>query len=220
MVNDTAANTDLRRFHYIDCFTFDCIIGFISENVIMPLKWKDISNYEGIYKVSSNGDIKSLKRIVYHPKGDLRIRERLLKKYVGNHGYEVVTLHKDSKVKVATVHYLVAEAFIGQRPSSRHEICHKNGIKTENRLRNLMYGTYEENNMDKVRHNTLIYGERHPCSKISINQAIDIYLNKNNESNAETARKFNLSSSSVSSIRRGENWRRCLIKCGVIKDEG
>lgn len=48
------------------------------------------------------------------------------------------------------VHHLVAEAFIGPRPDG-HVIRHKNDDRTDNRARNLCYGTQSENMADAVR---------------------------------------------------------------------
>ena len=49
------------------------------------------------------------------------------------------------------VHRLVLETYVGACPPSM-ECRHLNGIKTDNRLENLAWGTREDNEKDKVRH--------------------------------------------------------------------
>lgn len=71
------------------------------------------------------------------------------------HGYPYVTLYGTTPV---AVHKLVLLAFVGPRPSSRHECRHLNGIRTDNRRANLEWGTKKENAADKQDHGTTIRG--------------------------------------------------------------
>jgi hypothetical protein len=51
----------------------------------------------------------------------------------------------------ATVHSLVMLAFVGPRPDGL-EVCHNNGVASDNRLSNLRYDTRSENNVDSSKH--------------------------------------------------------------------
>lgn len=67
------------------------------------------------------------------------------------HGYPTVEVDG----RRLSVHILICETFYGPRPStSRHEVRHLNGIRTDNRLENLRWGTVSENALDRVRHGT------------------------------------------------------------------
>lgn len=96
--------------------------------------WKDISGYEGIYQVSSNGNVRSLK---YG-------KERILKPFSNGTGYLSVDLCCECIEDYRRIHRLVAEAFI-PNPNNLPFINHKDGIKTNNVVSNLEWCTPSEN---------------------------------------------------------------------------
>lgn len=71
-----------------------------------------------------------------------------------NKEYVCVTLRKDGKSYCRGIHCLVLETFKGVKPTPRHECCHKNGVKTDNQLFNLYWGTRKQNTEDSIRHGT------------------------------------------------------------------
>jgi hypothetical protein len=92
--------------------------------------WKDIPGYEGLYQVSSMGDVRS--------------RRRVLKPCVDKF-YLCVSLHKDKKQKKATIHQLVILAFTGEKSNHEYTIDHVNSDKHDNRLENLRLIKHREN---------------------------------------------------------------------------
>lgn len=104
--------------------------------------WRDVKGYEGLYKVSSEGRVKSLER-----KDCLgrTIQERILKPVVRNDGYVGVNLYSGGKSKTLKVHRLVCEAF-HDNPENKPCVNHIDENKTNNAASNLEWCTYEENN--------------------------------------------------------------------------
>ena len=75
--------------------------------------WKDIVGYEGIYQVSSFGNIKSLSREVLRcGKYPFISKEKILRINVNKYGYSYVSLETQNIKKYKLIHRLVGIAFI------------------------------------------------------------------------------------------------------------
>lgn len=108
---------------------------------MMIEEWRPVVGYEGLYEVSSLGNVFSVERI------DSAGRKRggfQLKQKTDRYGYKCVNLSKDGTTKSTTVHRLVAEAFI-PNPDKKPEVNHKNEDKQDNSVKNLEWVTSKEN---------------------------------------------------------------------------
>ena len=102
--------------------------------------WKDIEGYEGLYRVSSFGNVRSLGRVVLNKgKYPFLTKEKLLKPWIDTHGYYNVKLSKNGKEKNFKIHKLVAMAFLNHIPDGTHNMVvnHIDNNKLNNHFNNL-----------------------------------------------------------------------------------
>lgn len=116
----------------------------------MREKWKDISGYEGLYKVSNLGRVRSF---VYWRGTTKRILKPTSKGRQGEQRLCVSLSKIGKKSKTMRIHRLVLESFISPCPLGM-ECRHLNGNPFDNKLSNLKWGTHSENVLDAVGHGT------------------------------------------------------------------
>lgn len=169
-------------------------------------RWRPVVGYEGLYEVSDQGRVRSLDRVAFLQGRHKRpSRGRVLKPGSNRRGYVHVGLHKDGKRTTYTVHALVAQAFIGPRPEGMH-VCHGPGGKADNSLANLRYGTPKENQADRHRDGTAIYGDTHPMAKLTEDQARWILSMKGVMTGTAMAQQLNVTFSQVCKVLSGAAW--------------
>lgn len=93
---------------------------------------KEIKGYEGLYAVTSCGQIWS-----YH-------RKKFIKPIDNGNGYLRIGLHKNGELKRYLLHRIVAEAYIPNF-ENKPEVNHKDEDKTHNWIGNLEWVTRKEN---------------------------------------------------------------------------
>ncbi|MBT2467829.1 NUMOD4 motif-containing HNH endonuclease [Streptomyces sp. ISL-66] len=138
-------------------------------------RWLPVPGFEGLYLVSSEGRIFSKERI--YPTG-WRRGPRLMRLNLGKHGYLRISL-KDSHGIRSTyqVHRLVARAFLGE-PQPGHQARHLNGVRTDNRLDNLAWGTASENSFDAIRHGTHPIASKTHCKRGHPFEGANLFIDK------------------------------------------
>ena len=109
--------------------------------------WKDVKGYEGLYQVSNFGRIKSLPRNTKNQYKNGIIKQNVIR----GKGYYYINLYNKG-TKLFTVHKLVAETFI-PNPSNLPCINHIDGNKLNNKINNLEWCSYSDNEMHAYKHN-------------------------------------------------------------------
>lgn len=102
--------------------------------------WKTIIGFEGIYEVSSLGNVRGLQRIVR----GVVVPEKIMSPRVCVKGYKSVGLNKNGVQYHKSVHRLVANAFI-PNPDNKPCVNHIDGNPSNNKIENLEWATHREN---------------------------------------------------------------------------
>lgn len=111
------------------------------------VQWRLVPGFGRKYEVSDDGRVRSLhKRMSSNG-------PRLLKPKLSTHGYLAVSLSYYGEQSQEFVHRLVLQAFVGPAPEG-YQCAHKNGIKTDCRLSNLVWATPAVNSRHQFEHGT------------------------------------------------------------------
>jgi len=171
--------------------------------IIMEI-WKEIEGYNGRYKVSSLGRVKSLvkkkpiimKASASGPKGKQ---------------YRSVMLTGNGKYKRMKVSRLVATAF-KENPENKPCVNHINGIKTDDRACNVEWNTYSENNKHAfdtgLKDPTILIGDDNGNARTTSNKVLLIReeYSGGEYTYKQLSLKYDLSESQIGNIVTGESW--------------
>lgn len=175
--------------------------------------WKDIAGYEGLYRVSSHGNVLSIRK------------NRLLLPHTHNGGYLYVGLSKSKKSKSFSVHRLVAAAFV-EGYEDGLVVNHKDESRNNNHYTNLEWLTIKQN---------ILYGNgrlKHSdaCSKpvkgTNIKDGSILYYKSANEASLDGFNKTKIwaicNKWDHSKTDKGYTWERISkeeYKKGIINQE-
>ena len=167
------------------------------------MRWKIILDWPD-YAVSDTGLVKRATDSRVFPAG-------FILNFAAIHGYPVVWLYCKGKARRwFYVHFLVARAFLEPKPSPKHQVCHNNGVRDDNRAENLRWDTSQGNLADRKRHGTELRGERNGRAKLTAEQVLEIrhrYKQRHpTDGAAALAKEFGVSDVAVIKAFRGENW--------------
>ena len=129
----TVNGQSLRRGDTSSC---GCFVG-IQDDVPSAI-WRPVAEGGYSYSVSDKGHVRN-----DNP-------WRILKPSLGSSGYLQVELFINGVGRNFLVHRLILAAFVPP-PSAKHQVNHKNGIRSDNRLENLEWATCSQNHLHSFR---------------------------------------------------------------------
>lgn len=168
----------------------------------VPTEYRELPGLLG-YRVGSDGTVWSRRKRGGNSAGHFYDFWRQLKPGRDRDGYLQVNVGG----LMRKVHRLVLEAFVGPR-IGRLECRHLNGIKDDNRLPNLAWGSTAENGADKVSHSSQARGET--CGKSKLNDSVVLEIRRRvaaGESQTNVAMSAGTTLSNVSSIVHRKTWK-------------
>lgn len=172
--------------------------------------WRDVKWYEGFYKVSNLGRIKSVERRIKLRGSYERLYEsKIMKCKVSKDGYYTIGLRMRGKREWKRIHRLVAEAFI-ENPLGYEVVNHIDGNKLNNNVDNLEWCTIEYNNNHAKENGLLraLHGEEKTESKLTNSVVISIRKDyKNGLKQSDICKKYNISATQAHKIVMMKSWK-------------
>lgn len=172
----------------------------------MAVKWRDVVGYEGSYRVSSDGRVKSVARKRRNRFGWMVVPGKELGWWMS--GYKFVLL-RDGRggCKTIAAHRLVLEAFVGPSPEGM-QCRHLDGDSQNNHLSNLEWGTPQSNMDDRERHGRHHRGSR--CRRAKLTET-DIPMIREmlalGYSMCSIGKWFGVTVGPIACIRNGTTWK-------------
>lgn len=158
--------------------------------------WRQVEGYPR-YFVSRDGLVRRRNKDGY----------RQLKALLDSGGYAQVCLFDAGKSRRVLVHALVAAAFLGPRPSDRHQINHRNGNKGDNRLENLEYLTRRQNLRHAIAAGLWPRGQRNGATSLTDADVAGMKARlRSGWPQAAVAARHGVHRSLVNRIATGESW--------------
>lgn len=170
-----------------------------------PRGFKHVPGFLG-YAVNRSGRVLSCRR----RGAGLHIESswRVLHVLENSNGYATVHIRKSARTarRKWLVHRLMLLTFRGPCPRGM-EACHWNGVRSDNRLRNLRWDTQGANYTDRCRHGRGIRGEAAGNAKLTERQVRAIILSKGRGCPAVLAARYGVSVKTIYQIREGTSWK-------------
>jgi hypothetical protein len=166
-------------------------------------EWCDVPEYDGKYQVSNLGRVRVMKKIT-----SPRRKPLIRRPQVNTSGYYSLSLSLNGKRSMASIHSLVAQAFLGERPEG-YEVNHIDGNKLNNRVDNLEYCTRSQNIQHALRVGLIPKqaGANNHNAKLTEDDVREIRKTlASGVSIRETSRIFGVSDYPVGQIARGKHW--------------
>ena len=113
--------------------------------------YKQIKEFNELYEVSDLGNVRS--KAMWRGSNEPRVLAAAL----NSDGYPIVSLCRDGKRRIVSVHMLMAETFLNHENKRGFHVDHINNVRHDNRLSNLQILTHRENSSKRKKSYTSKY---------------------------------------------------------------
>ena len=162
-------------------------------------EWRDIHGFEGLYQASDQGRVRSLDHV--DSLGRTR-KGRVLKPSEAGHHRNYATVKVG---RTMGVHVAVARAFIGPRPSTKHDASHRDNNPANNTPGNIRWLTHRENIAEQKTHGTVCrHGRTGRPQVLDENKVREIRAST--EKQIVLAKRFGVSQTLISNIIARRKW--------------
>lgn len=170
-----------------------------SRGSVMEI-WKPVVGFEGIYEVSSDGRVKSVRDENNSYVGRIRTPA------VYRTGYKFYRLYKNGIPSYHREHRLVGKAFI-PNPLNKPHINHKNGMPGDNQVGNLEWVTEKENKLHATQILCRGIGSKNGQAKLrEADIPLILKLSAAGRSSKWIANKYGVRRQSIYGILVGKTW--------------
>lgn len=170
-------------------------------------------NLDSRWEVSNLGRVRSWAMVGHGGRLFNRMTEpRMLVSIPEKSGYVGVRIGRPLKTR--RVHDLVAEHFIGPRPTGL-QVCHDDNNRANNVVTNLRYDTPLANQRDRFRHGTYVFGATASGAKLTEALAEEIVrrlLRKEPQAGIARALGTPVTPAIVGHIAKGNSWKHVWSK--------
>lgn len=174
------------------------LLKYPIEEIMLYEWYYDIPGYEGFYQCNNFGKVYGVKRR-YLLRGHYNNRENRMR----------YTLYKDGKCKEFNAARLVLLTFYGFPINNKLCSCHKDGNSINDRLDNLYWGSFEDNEVDKKRHGRSLIGENHHQAFLTEKDIMEIRRLRNEENIPfyKIGKMFKVSKTNIMDICKYKTWK-------------
>lgn len=143
----------------------------------------------------------------YYPGMKSKHKWRELPRRYKEDGYIPVQLSDgNGKIIRTHLHRLLAISFISPPPTKKSVVRHLDGNPRNNAISNLAWGSYKDNEDDKIAHGT--WNTRNGGAKLTPDQVIEIRLKcKNGEKQEDLSKEYGVSRPTITRIANKTIWR-------------
>jgi hypothetical protein len=175
----------------------------------MQENWRAIPGYNGRYEASDQGNIRSLPweftRVIRGRLQTFKSKLKLMKLRKAKDGYlQVDLVMPEGNKTTIQVHRLILMTFVGPPEEGQHACHYPDPDKTNNKPENLCWASRQENEAHKLEHGTHQRGENSPTAKLTDDDIRAIRAS--DETGTVLAKRYHVSDSLISKIRRGLKW--------------